>query len=228
MLRRITAIGIALCAGIACSSAPKSVQSVEKFSPTTLRFRGAGTADFKSRGLPAARWDCETPREAFARFDFQQLQACLARVPAGQVHRFRLSRDNEPTLVMEEPEKAPECLRHRLGRIPVPREVVFVAPSDQSPQGRECWASRLDLEREEWKGLPRPGQGYVLSLSFPLQPLPQDAEETQRWLTALALSPLYEESGRKLFGVRVPETICRQCLGEKAYSEAGESGTLWP
>src|SRR4051812_14087895 len=93
-----------------CKTAPPSgrgTHSVTWIIPSSLRFQ-----------------ECQRPEKFLSPLPIAAIQKCLAGLENGEVS-YRLRRPAQPVLELENPEKAPECLRQSLSQLPVPREVVF-------------------------------------------------------------------------------------------------------
>jgi hypothetical protein len=221
----------------------KTEHSIQKVFVNKMRVRrpvgagadpaaGPGGIDYRSDPLPNERMDCETLASLFSELDLPRVRMCLAQLDEEtEPVSYLLKRDARPSLVLEKPEQAPDCLRLELPVIPVPREIVF-----QSPERGQytCYAARIDLEANQiWGELKLPTDKLAVVLRFPLAKPPTNSEETIRVLAAWALTPIWGESsgkkGRQLTAKIVPDGLCRRCLGNKDFQAEGSlDHLLWP
>ena len=240
------------------SGGGNSSRKVLRLIPFTLRMRrppvagadpkaGPGGADYVSHPFPNQHLDCETAEAIFKDIPLTELRGCLATLAkAGPPHleiRYRLKRSFVPELELdgldsESPDAPPACLKKSLPRIPVPREIFFQAPYSQEPTAQEdlisCFSSRLNVEANETSGVRLPTNRVALRLDFsPISPsfvVPKDDAETRMLLLSWAISPFWQqEEMRYLPAVIVPDTLCRQCIGEKnLWRLQGPPPVLWP
>lgn len=207
----VAALPVALAA---CAGPARSVRRAEHFVPASLRLAG-----------------CRSPAQAWAGFDLQGAGECLRQVHPPARLRYRLRRREEPYLELQRPAQAPACVRERLARLPVPREIVFQA-FEEARLG--CYVTELDLRADEWLGAKVPFRGrWELEIRLPLSPPPADEAAALRLLTAWTISPLWKAEGTGAPRVQVvPDAVCRRCLGERQWispdrPDAPEA-PIWP
>jgi hypothetical protein len=245
-LRGLAKICVLFVCAQACASAPKNEHEISSIYLSTLRVRrppgpgadpkaGPGGEDYTSHPLPNEQLDCETLDSLFREMKLAAIRKCFADQSGPRAktvsYSFRLKREAIPYLELRDPEKAPACLRETLGKIPVPREILFQGVQGDPPT---CFSSRLDIEANQVLGIRLPTDRLDLQISFPLQQLPGSDEELERQLGAWSLTPLWGEgsdsSERKALKAKiVPEAICRRCLGEKGMLEhPAPDAAIWP
>ncbi len=234
---RVVVLLVLLCVGIsACSGAKPAPRGIGKIFPHHLQVRrpagpGAdphavpGDADYTSRPLPDAKLDCAGVATLFTKLDHAALRACLGSIRETRFVRYRLHPEAEPWLELLDTEDAPACLAATLPRIPVPREMIFMARPDQR---MECFATRLDLEAGLVFGVRMPWKKWNLRVDFPLVPPPADHAALDRWLGAAALTPLFSGDRGELPSRRLSDALCRQCLGEEAFNQGLRDEGEWP
>jgi hypothetical protein len=210
----------------ACASAPPSVRPIRELFLQNLKFRRPVAVSAEARAepfeegytrtpLPDARLDCESPSTAFNELDLSAIQKCfyaLSNKPPVPRISYRLRRDTQPWLELEEKEKAPPCIQQHLSRLPVPREIIF-----QSSQGGRisCYGARVDLDRIDWMNKVR------VLISLPLDATPVTSEETVRQLLIWSITPLFEAETRTTSARVVPQDLCSRCIGAgKLYQDA--------
>ncbi len=241
MKRRRFPAAFALAAiflGDGCSSAPKNVVGISKLLPTTLRVRrpgapgadpeaGPGGIDYRSQAVPSASFDCDMTDTLWKDMDFAAIRACLKTVVAPIDVVYRLKREPDPRLVLDShDEKTPPCLAQAMPEIRVPREIAFQSPE---PDGLSCYAARLDLEADELLGQKVPGSRFYLWLRLPLQPNPQDDDETRRVLVGWALSPFWDPRTNTVPSKVLTRDLCKACIGERSLHDPDAPlGNLWP
>ena len=234
---------LAVCSGFtSCSSNPRSIHAVRKIIPSTLRVRrphgagadpevGPGGADYKSAPLPNAQLDCESVNFLLSKLHVAALRTCLKSIKDKQSVTYRLRREAEPYLELRDFEKAPDCLRQELPRIPVPREIFFQARNEQG--ALECYSARLPLEVDQKMGFRLPIERWALRLEFPFQVELKTDSEFERVFAAWALTPMWSAgSGKGLAAKVVTTPLCKQCLGEavflKELPSEPEALPMWP
>lgn len=197
-----------------------------------------GEEDFQSNPLPTERYDCDKPDVLLKEIDLKAARECLNSVPKTEkkgeeevvVKRkidYALKRGTRSTLELipavskDHPElNTPECFKTALPIIPVPREIFFQGMStEEKPATQEpvCYASRLIGDKDQVLGRKVPFGKVVVTLPLPLAaPLAND-EETIKYLTAVAVTPIWQQEKNFFRSKVVTRTICMKCLGEKAY-----------
>ncbi|MCM2276650.1 MAG: hypothetical protein NDJ89_01070 [Oligoflexia bacterium] len=188
---------------------------------------GPGGMGYTSRPLPDAKFDCQPASELFRGMPLDAARECLASIST-EVHvSYRLRLEAVPYWELEKPELAPGCLVERLGRIPVPREIVF----QSRESGRlECYASRLELEADELRmlGVKWPLKATRLRLGFPLAPEELQLEGSSL-LVSWSLRPFFQGSREEILSKVVPELLCAACIGrENLLSPLGPPPRHWP
>jgi hypothetical protein len=201
----------ACVSGAACATrgGPREeLRHATNLVPTTLRFDR-----------------CRQPGESFPGVDLAAVGTCLRSLREPATVRYRLRRRELPWLELQDPDRAPECLRQALARLPVPRTLMF----QSHEEGRlACYHAALDLRRDEVLGAKVPFRGqWVLSVSFPLEAPPSTPEDTVRLLAAWAITPIWRQEGEQPRVEIVPERLCQRCLGESGWRASG-SGTATP
>lgn len=143
------------------------------------------------------------------------IRACLAGLKQSAVLRFRVRRLAQPELELQESEKAPECVARMLGRIPMPREILFQSVEEGH---LDCYSSRLDIEADEVLGAKVPTSRVEVRVDLPLALAPQDDASLARMLAGWALTPFWSLPEGKSGAVSariVPSRMCLKCLGKE-------------
>lgn len=187
--------------------------------------------------------DCERSESFFSRMNLAAVRACLGSLgapPAGGGEakpvelEWNLRKDGQPTLVLRNPEEAPECARASLAEIPFPRELVYVVASENPTRG-DCFTSRLALDSGELLGWELPRARIRLRVRFPLAERPRTDREAERTLRAWTLS-LYRGGSRErgeFHGRFLPTRYCLKCMGLPENPERGAPSvppptSIWP
>jgi hypothetical protein len=231
-----------LFAGYGCKSAPREVKQTYfkklhevSFFDLMIRrplWRGAdpdagpGGSDYRSDPLPDERLDCRPARELLADIGLDDVQRCLAGVNQAVTVVYRLERDPVPFLYLDDPEDAPACLRERVEKIPVPREIFFFS----NEEGRlRCYSSRLNVEANSLLSLKLPIKKVGVRIDFPLEQPPKNSDQTAWLLFSWILTPFWGDEKGALRAKVVPDSICRTCFTEKAMiTPSDPPPVLWP
>ncbi|MBS1962835.1 MAG: hypothetical protein JST04_11505 [Bdellovibrionales bacterium] len=194
--------------------------------------------------LPLGTLDCERSENFFGRLNLAAVRSCLASIAApfkdakAKAKPFEiqwgLRKEGQPTLEILDPQEAPDCLRASLGKIPFPRELVYVVASENPEQG-ECYTSRLALDSGELLGWELPRAKIRLRVKFPLRESFHSDREIERMLRAWTLS-LYRggsREGGEFHGRFLPTRYCLKCMGLPESPERGAPivpppTSLWP
>ncbi len=220
---------------------PRNVVRIKKLVPYTMKVRrppgegadpkvGPGGEDYSSKPLPDARFDCQSPAWLFSEMPLDKIRSCLAGIKEPIELHYRLERYASPflKLAIKDPEATPACLIEVLGKIPVPREIVF----QSNEEGRlECYSSRLNVAANQKSGvrLPTHRLDVVVNLPLPLESMPADDHKTMMLLLSWALSPYWDKDPPSLEAHLMPEAICNVCLGEKEkLKQSDPVQELWP
>ncbi|MBY0470961.1 hypothetical protein K2X30_07300 [bacterium] len=194
---------------------------------------GPGGTDYTSHPLPDEKLDCKPIPSIFSGIDLGKLRACLASAnPEKDVPflLYKLHRDPEPFFELVKNEKNPKCMQEVLPRIPLPREIFFVAQKTPEEDNRtRCYATRLNLEADKIFDVKVPRAQVALRLNWPWgQTIKTDAEML-RVLGGWALTPFYDSEKGGFVSQFVTEATCRRCLGDPLYyKELGPTPFLWP
>ena len=224
-----------------CGSASKDLKpqdhAISQLIPHTLHFRrtpvsGAdpfaepGGTDYRVETPPNERMNCEPVSILFLEIDLPKTRACLASIQEPQEVFFRLQRAPAPSLVLEDGEKTPPCLKELLPTIAVPREIFFETVEEAGPA---CYGARLDIEEDELFWVKLPIAKKSLRLEFPFEVLPQTDEETRLFLLSWVLTPFWNGTPRVIPSVYLPNSLCNRCLGEKnRVNRNAPPPILWP
>lgn len=251
-IKKIT-LFIFVCFFLGCSSTPSTERVLSDFAPETLRIRrpeGAGAdpkaepgmPEYEAQKKPNAKFDCQYPHELFMGVSMLEIRSCLNELYAETKKTskpievlYRLKRGPVSHLELDGLNDADfkSCLKQALPKISVPREIMYqgyeVKGKDQKIL---CYASRMNIEANQWMGLELPMAKWALKLSIPLPSAPDAPpatdDELQRTLVTWALTPFRDESGHFRAKI-VPDAICRQCLGEKGMlKKPVEDAFFWP
>ncbi len=150
------------------------------------------------------------PSALFEGYQLGAIRDCLRTINKPYNAIFRLRRELVPFLELEQEEATPACLKTLTPTIPVPREIVF-----ESIYGgtRECFSSRLDIEANETLGFKLPTHKLALNVTFPLEDIPEDDQETLRLLNTWSLSLFFDPKVDGFKAHYLPQHLCRKCLG---------------
>lgn len=226
------AVSLVLCA---CASGPKKnrVHEFDAVIAEPMRIRrppgpgadpsvGPGGEDYTARPVPDAAYDCRAPESLYEAARVAEIRACAASITTPLTLTYKLARNAVPTLELFSPEEGseqraalPECIRKLLVRLPVPREVFFLAEKPDQ-EGYQCYSTRLDVESDTPLGVRLPLDRWLMDIQFPLEaPTPDDAAMS-RVLVSWSLTPVMKPGGPfdKIRGTAVPEGIFRQCFGD--------------
>lgn len=232
----IAAVTTASLAQLGCSTAPANVRQVHNLIPASVRWRrpagpgadpqaGPGGWDYTSHPLPDAHWDCKRPYDVLGQLPIYPIQACLNSLKKPLEISFELNDDFSPGLDLEVSSDQPACLLATLKRIPIPREIIF--QEAQSPYA--CASARLSLEADQFKMIRPPFRTAILKIQLPLAAPLLTGGETVRLLEGWALSAFPDPSTRSFPSQLVPDSICRQCLGEEPWRpREDEPPESWP
>ncbi len=220
-----------------CASTPKTVKKIRGIHLSTLRLRrplgvgadpdvGPGGEDYQSKPRPDAQFDCKTPKEIYAAFNAEAIAECFASIAEPTVLKYELKRRVAPELVLENSDDLPKCVVETLSVIPVPREIFFQS-SDLSPLA--CYSARVDLEADEFLSAKVPNAGLRVELKLPLDQTLEDATELTNFILRLSLRPYFNGKRFEIDARPVPESVCRQCIGEKnVLKNVLEPAPVWP
>jgi|GEM_PF-2670464 len=170
----------------ACSSAParKEERLLPGLIPTTLRIRDK---------------DCESISTLYKGLPLVRIRECLVAQSGGSA-TYRLVRSDPPYWELEKEGTVTECIRIRLTRIPVSREIVYQSKVDGKI---ECFKSRVDLENERMLGVKVSfASTQQMTIKFPLLELIQaqgQAENAAAMRIATAAFPTSVEDTAALF-----------------------------
>ncbi len=247
-------VSLLLTQFVSCKSAEVHEHEVRKLIPQTLRIRrplvpGAdpkaspGGPDYRSQPLPNSKFDCEAPRKIAEGLPLAAIRSCVTSLSIKKSVDaellsvvYKLVRDPVPHLQLQDLEEVPPCLVQTLPKIPVPREIFYQAESlgDVTPETRrlDCFASRLDIEADQWMGFKLPIAKLGVRVTFPPQNFdraPDDDDEMRRLIMTWALTPFWDSSTASFRAKVVPDTICRTCLGQSSMKKGDEPDLeVWP
>lgn len=248
----ILALGLALGGG-ACSSGPRGGGGeaegnwieVPQLVFKSLRFRRPpgravdpraipGGIDYSPQHTPTAQMDCRPPGELFKGVPLKQLGACLESAgEATWAYRVRL--EHQPFLELLEPERAPACVREKFAKIPLPREVFFLAPDPENPAragsaAYTCHVARVPVGEDVIRslGVRWPLKKRVVRVLLPLEKMPKTEVDARELLISWAMAGLpHGEFG--ILTKYVPWEICGRCLGASNMPRADSLPLpLWP
>jgi hypothetical protein len=226
-----------------CSSAPrKEEHRLKQIFLYNLHFRrppqvGANPKaypweeDFEKHPRPTATFDCEPLSQLFRSVDLSSVQKCFETLSQNSEKRtfsYRLNREPALFFELKDSEEAPLCLREKLNRIPVPREIFFQSKDEEQ---LSCYSARLAIQDEEFLGIRSTLQHLDLNITFPLTESPQSNEELLMLLKTYAIAPFWtqESEGKRLISRPVPQTLCEKCLGKKnLFLDKDALPPLWP
>lgn len=250
------------CVFTACSGASKKPYRVTSMIASTLAIRrppgapadpksGPGGADYKSEPLPNAKLDCESGGTWLESLPLEKIRICLASIPSGVEATYRLIRDAQPWLELQDPDDAPPCLREELSSIPVPREIFFqhrsagrieeparerglspiqtnLARDTANGAALGCFNLRLPIEADRTMGFRLPVKKWALRIAFPLDAGVLGEAAISRLLTAWALTPLWvTDEGGEVPVNWVPDSLCKRCLGPDRFIEKAPVDPEW-
>lgn len=193
-----------------------------------------GGEDYSSHPPVDEKFDCAAPRSIFKDVALDRLRNCIASLNAAEENHptqlsvvYRVKREAVPTMELDNPDGAPECLRDTLPRIAMPREIVF----QSNDEGKLlCYSSRFDVEADQVMSLKVPLiKKMSVRLDFPIKKPPLKDDETILLLTSWAISPLWDPDTKRIDARIMPDRICATCMGEKnMLTPDGAPPVLWP
>jgi hypothetical protein len=230
---------------LSCSSVPKNEKIIKRIIPKQIRMRsppspgadplaGPGGADYKSLSAPHPQFECEKAEKLFDHFDLKKIKDCLLSVKKPMGLLYRLKREVISHLFLIPNSETTQCVKALLSQIPVPREIIYQAheeaPLEGAPVKRlNCYASRLDLEANEWMGARLPTHRVDIKVWIPLEVEPRSDEELLGVLTSWAITPLWDEQIQGLRAKILPDHLCKKCIGEKEWLKGNEHDIIfWP
>lgn len=241
-LRHAASAAAALLAGATgCSSGPSGryQHAIHHLALDNVQFRrppvesATDSVDpdeegYRTTPMPSARLGCQNRHEFFANLDFGKVGNCLNSIKEEYRAFYRLERDIQPKLVLEDPEKAPQCLRELLPELPVPREIVFQT-DEEAENPLSCYASRLDLSADRFLGIPNPLKHTYVQVGFPLisPDLAATPARTVNFLASWVLTPFFSDT-RELSAKVVPNVVCRACMGDMGLLKPEDRPVYWP
>lgn len=187
---------------------------------------GPGGSDYRATPAPDERLDCQSLETLLQPVVSDALVSCLqtlntqfgAEGAEAREFGYRLVRETQPKLELQDADEAPECLKTVLPSIPVPREIFFMVRDRQDRLA--CLSSRVPMDAGDFLGVRLPAKGVEVRLKFPDPNLPKDRAAAGRWLQAWVMTPyFYFEQDHKIQGKYVPESICGQCFGDRMILE---------
>jgi len=224
----------------ACKSAPKYEQSLHEIVLHNLHYRRPegrsaqlvaepGDEEYESKPRPDDKLDCRPYPELFQAIQLQSLRDCLASLKPTEtapIVRYRLVRETQPYLAIQEPETAPLCLKQVLPRIPLPREIVYQAKHNGTVS---CYSSRLNLSVDEMFGYKVPTHRYEVVLRPPISNVPKTDDETRLLLLTWAIQPFLDEEQHVFKAYLLPEQLCGKCMtGSKRFTDLDTLPPQWP
>ncbi|MBC7693190.1 MAG: hypothetical protein H7222_15605 [Methylotenera sp.] len=244
---------IGFIAFFGCSSPSLSgAHLITQFDPTALRVRRPSLESLDVESLPpgeglpkvgtvrnsdgrSGAYDCEKIESLFRGLALGPLRSCFSSLSilSGDMKpydaHYRLKRETQPVLELQDQEEAPACLRQQLRTLRVPREVIFQkVVTERSFQ--ECYTSRLDTEADRILGVRLPIARVDLVVHFPLRPIPQSDSEMIRLLSAWELSLFKDSESGAFRSTFLPSILCQRCWGETVQHPLGTEAPqkLWP
>jgi len=168
-----------LCVLAACSSTPDGIHPLNEMlaSPMRIRrppYRSAdpqaelGAPDYKSSPLPTEDFNCKEPKVLFAKKNIEAIRQCITKFEPKVLEdgdrgpnefTYRLIRDFQPSLKLQNREEAPACLVEHLSEIPVPRELFFLeaAPRHIKELDRVgCYSAGVLVDSDKFLGIRMP------------------------------------------------------------------------
>lgn len=240
---------LSACTGMKTNSAPEhsaipAPMIATKLVPATLKLRrpsgnepdpqaGPGGLDYK-RTEDVQDPECQTIAQALSAVDIPVVLKCFKTFKSPVIKNYRLIRGSEPYLELESEEDEPTCLTTSLKRIPLPREIVFVAPEPEPNHDKfRCLASRLDIEADQWMGFKLPKNRVALSLALPFKEPLETSDQFKRWYGGVVLAFFWDKSRGGIPSRIVTKRFCEACLGLKAMPDPealgrGEQIIFWP
>lgn len=228
---------------LGCASTPVNEHFVRRLIPNQIRVRrpltlgadpwaGPGGTDFRSEVLPTPQFDCELPATLFKSLMTAKIKECLLSLKEQTSVVYHLKRSVAPSFILDSELDSPACIKEYLPQIPIPREIIYQAPTDSSENARRnlnCYSTRLDLEANEWMGARLPTHRVDLKVWFPLPSPPKSDEELFRYLVTWAITPLWNEQSQGLKAKVLPNHLCKKCIGEKEWLMGNEPEIIfWP
>ncbi len=207
-----------------CTSTPVNTHKISKIVPTTLKVRrplspgadphaGPGGVDYKSTPLPDKKLDCDSISSIYKNLPLDKILACFPTLDEPMDVIYHLIREPLPYFLLEEEEEeTPECLKKFLREIPIPREIIFQAPTEEKGKYL-CYSSRLDIEAEHWMDVHLPKNRLDLVLHLPIKNIPKNKEEVLSELTRFSLAPFLQ--GEFFHAKILTDSLCRVCIGDR-------------
>ncbi|MBI2711900.1 MAG: hypothetical protein HYX41_03400 [Bdellovibrio sp.] len=175
-----------------------------------------GDWDYESKTKPNAKLDCQPYPQLFEKFPLAALRICLKQVneTGKEIHlNYLLKREIVPVLELEDPEEAPSCVQEVMKTLPVPREIFFQSENEGKTA---CYNARLSPQVEDsLLSLKKWLRKFHLNISFPMNRLPLNDEETSMLLETWSISPFWNPDRTAVVGRVVPDSICNRCMGEE-------------
>ena len=233
----------------ACASTTKNEHIIGSFYASHFRVRRPlgraadpkatpGVVDYKSSVAPSQDFNCDELRSLYAGFSLSEVRKCINSLESGVSVRYQLELKDQPewTLMglreddLEALSEVPPCIQATLTKIPVPREIFFIAKDESS--GLSCYASRVGIDEDRLLGVKLPSEKRVLVVRYPLEVLPQDDSDVLRILGSWSLRPFLTKEDVEYHHFKasyVPEALCDRCFGQKkTWETVEEDFPRWP
>lgn len=228
--------------GGGCAGKPVEFRTLDDLIASPLRVRrpnsrpadpqaGPGGEDYRSEVAPNQKLDCQDPKEILNGYDWPSLLSCFEKAASHEKPvslKYRLRRDKQPVLELEEEPLTPSCIKKTLREIPVAREVFFL---NFYQDKLTCFASRVSIDSDQMLGMRKLPKGrFELTINLPMEPGPRTVDEAQRQMLSWSLTPFFwEEGDGNLRAKIVPELICGQCFGDPKILKARDYPVpKWP
>jgi hypothetical protein len=163
----------------------------------------------------------------------REINDCLNGMNETRLY-YRLVTDTQPYLEIDSQEKKnPECAVRLLPRIPLPREVYFLAiqkNGDHLKNRMGCYSSSLNVLSGTVFSTQAPKKIKNLLIPVAADRPPQTKNDLQLWLMATVFNILKadERAAGTLWALPVPDAVCRTCFQADRLFNEKNSGAIPP
>jgi len=207
-----------------------NVMAVEYFRPD---YDPPDHDDFKNKDRELK---CQLPQELWADILKNEKEAleCLNSIKEESKAVYFYVPATQPYLELDvEEEKNPKCLKQELPKIPLPREIYYLAKkksADPDNEPQECYSSSFSTKTNQLFKTEISFLKKKIVIPFPLDRHLKNARDLSMWLLVNTFSILKsdEQAGGHLIATVVPDGVCRPCFKNDALFEDKSAGRLKP
>ncbi len=178
---------------------------------------------------------CQHPEELWndAVKNGSSIRECVNSIEKGQATYFYVPAIQPYLELDQEEETNPKCLKTSLTKIPLPREIYYLAkPIGQTfdDDSMGCYSSSFSVKTNEMMSTPTGFLKKKIVLPFPLSRPLMNSHDLSLWLmvTTFTILKSDEKADGRLLATPVPESVCRVCFKNDAHFDEKFNRKLKP